>query len=309
MTTTPPTYKPPSNPSTIQQDSLPLLRVEGEDRSASATSLLSYQSLQIPGKLLDSDYSTLGTWLAGGAVAVLALLAASTLALGTWFLMEVSQLFGYVFVFVLTFLVSSGAYMWWFTWMREPVSMDRRRVVQSYAVCCLSELAAAVGNLVVDLGPMESLPIDPSFYCIHAVSLLALFSGVVHEKGLAAIFSREVTSFVALTMVLHASTFCLFKSFLPELLYCQIPYVACFFALSLGLLLVKYHPNLSLATLRRIVRTSLQHGHNQMLPPGFTRRMSTISVLSNMSSVYPRNSVTSQSSGGGMVCACACMSE
>ena len=302
MTTTPPTYKPPSNPSTIQQDSLPLLRVEEEDRSVSTTSMISQQSLHVvntPGKLLDNEYSTLGTWLAGGAVALLVLLAASTLVFGSWLLMEVSQLFGYIFIFVFAFLVSSGSYMWWFTWMREPVAMNTNRVIQLYAICCLSELVAVTGSMVVDLGPIEYLPVDLSFYSVLIVSLMALFSGTIHEKGLAAMLSAEVTSFVALTAVLHVSTFCLFESFLPEILYCQIPYMGCFFTFSLGLVLVKYHPNLSLATLRRIVRTSIQHSNANMLPTGFNRRMSTISLMSNLSSVYPRNSVTSQSSLSG----------
>ena len=243
----------------------------------------------------DESVISLPNWFIKVSLILASLMAFTVNLFGHGPLFRLTQCLGFILVLVFSFLVLFTAFLWWASFVEHQLNFDTVRIIKLYCVCCLSELIAALSNYVVDLGMLEHFPIDIAFYSVFALSVFSLFSGIVHSRGIAAMFSHETTTFVLLLLLLHYCTSCLFDNIIPTLLYTQLLYCSCLFALSCSLYMTKNHLNLTLSSLKHFIRTSIT-------APGRTiqssRKLSVASVNSTLSSIQPRNSVTSQSSYG-----------
>ena len=276
---------------------VPSLRVETVDRSTSA---MSSSSLATPdknkGNVLDSVYSPIVTSLVKTGIGFMMILALFVVIIGDGLVLQISHVFGFVMLFFVSFIIGCGTYLWWVSWVHERIGITIHCVFTTFLICCVSDLVSAGANRVIDLGPFENLPIDISYYSIFTMSLFSLFASVVHQKGTSAMFSHETCVFVCITVVMHYSTWCLFSGIIPSFIHSQIVYTSCLLAMSVSLLLLKHNPTISLVALRRIIRTSI-HSKKDLVPASYSgRRFSNVSSMSNMSSIRPRNSLTSQSS-------------
>ena len=279
---------------------VPSLRVETFERSTSSLSTQSQTSLaSSKGNVLDSVYSPIATFLVKFSVGLMVLLSLCVMIIGDDMVIYFSQLFGFIMIFVMVFSISCGGYIWWMSWVHETVNLTRHNTLMMLLTFICSEIISTVVNHMIDLSHFDSLPIDLSFYAIHTIGLFCLFACLVHDKGVSAMFAHETCIFVALTIVMHYSTASIFSKILPRFLYCQLVYGSCFLAMCISLVLLKHQPNISLVGLRRMIRTSL-HSKRDPFPASYAgRRFSNASMMSNFSSIRPKNSITDQSSFSG----------
>ena len=274
---------------------IPSLRVEAAERSASSLSTLSRTSSR--GNTLDNVYSPIATLLVKVGVGSMVSLSLFVLMLGDGAIAAFSQLIGFVMIFLAIFAVSCGGYLWWMSWVHDAVKLNIHSSMMLFLACVCSEVISSVANHMIDMG--NSLPGDLSFYTIHTLTLFCLFAGLVHQKGTSAMFSHESCIFVCLTVVMHYTSALIFSRILPSFLYCLIVYGSCFLAMCISLIFLKHQPGISLVGLRRMIRTSI-HSKKDILPPSYAgRRFSNVSLMSNISSIRPKNSVTDQSSLSG----------
>ena len=275
---------------------IPSFQIDNRSSSAlSSTSQISAVSTD-KGQAPNEAYFALVSRAIQVCLAGMIVLALTVQVIGHGPILRIAEILGFMLIFLGSFLISLIVYLWWSSWTRVVIGLDSYRTLKVYCICCLSEFVATLSNYVVDLGPLEHSPIDVAFYGVLTLLLFSLFSSVIHERGVAAMFNHETMFFVSLTVTLHFIMTCLFENILPSFIYSQIVYSSCFLALSICLLLAKYHSYFSMATIGQFVHTSI-HGQKNLLPPTYSgRRFSNVSVLSNMSSVHPRNSLTSQSS-------------
>ena len=270
---------------------IPSVRVDPAERSQSSLSQVSHASGK--GNVLDSVYSPIATMLVKAGVGLMIFLSLLVLVVGDNLILHLSQLFGFIAVFVLAFTVSCGGYLWWMSWVHEAIKLDIHSTLMMLLACAISEVVSTVANHLLDFGQFESLPIDLSFYAVHTTSLFFLFASLVHQRGSAAMFSHETCIFVCLTVVMHYTSASIFSKLLPSFLYCQIVYGSCLLAMCISLILLKHQPSISLVALRRIIRTSI-HSKRDVMPASYSgRRFSNASLMSSMSSIRPKTSVSS----------------
>ena len=231
--------------------------------------------------------------LGKGGIGFLLVTAAVSYLLGGSWLAGLSQLLGFIFIFFLAFCLCCGLFVWWGVWGRERVGLTRNKIVVVYGICTASQLITLVLDQIIDLGPLEFLPMNLSFYAIFGLSLLSLFSVCVHHKGVAAMFSNESSMFTGLVVLLNICMAALFDHTLYQLLYGQLVHASCFFGLGLSLVPLNMRLRYSFSRLQRFFsgRDSTS-GPNLRVPSRFAGRK-----ISNISD-YPKHSVSSQSSIG-----------
>lgn len=271
---------------------LPSLRID--DRSTSSLSHFSDKATaeETPAGLV------VPSWFIKGSLSFVILMALTVQIFGHALFLSFTELLGFMFVVMISFLVLVSAYLWWISSTGNTLVLDRQRAIKTYGACCVCEVIASLSNYVVDLGVFEHSPIDIAFYSVFALSMFSIFSGAVHPKGIAAMFSHETTSFVVLTIILHYCISCLFHAMLPSLLFSQLLYCSCLFSLSFWLYVTASNIHFSLSSIQRLLRNSITATSRTTQSSYQPRKLSTISVNS---SVLPRTSLTSQSSFGASV--------
>ncbi len=279
---------------------IPSLRVEAAERSASSLSTTSQISMSsTKGNVLDNVYSPIATFLVKTGLGLMVGMSLIVLLIGDDLIVYISQIFGFMLIFVMVFAASCGGYLWWMSWVHEAVNLNIHSTIMLLVTCLGSEVISSLVGRMVDVGNFESLPIDVSFYAVHTVTLFCLFAGLVHQKGTSAIFAHETCIFVSLTVVLHYASASVFSKVLPSFLCCQIVYGSCLLAMCISLVLLKNQPSISLVAVRRLIRTSM-HSKKDSMPASYAgRRFSNVSLMSNVSSIRPKNSITDQSSFSG----------
>lgn len=271
---------------------IPNLRIE--DRSGSALSSIS------GGSVHDSP-TALPKWLVKALIIAMILIAVITQLLGQSVLFKITELMGFVLLFVGAFLLIAAIYYWWGMFAKDLIGINTSNVIKIYTVSCVSEVIATLSNYVVDLGlVLEASPIDIAFYFVFSLSLFSLFSSLIHRNGVASMFSQETTAYVGLTLISHYTLSSVFSDVLPSFLYSQLVYTSCLFALSISLLVVKYPKYFTLGAFRRFIRVSVTRGGGggaTLLGGVGGRRFSTVSLASSSNAPH-RSSLTSQSSRG-----------
>lgn len=289
---------------------IPSLRVEAVgERSFSSLSTLSTSSqtslsgTSSKGNVLNDAYSPFATFCVNTSVGILFMLAFLVILLGENTILYLYQFTGFVMIFVMVFVVSYGGYLWLISWVNETLDMSTKTIFTFVIGCVASEgLSWFAYRLAAssDIGIPWSLP----FYTVHSGAMLAVFVCILHQKGIDALVSYESGAFVCLTIVLHYISWSLFSLVLPRLFYSMLVYGSCSFALCSARILLKYLPAISIVGLKRVIKQNL-YSKKDVVPPSYAgRRYSNASVMSNVSSVRPRNSITDQSSYSGYQVQC-----
>lgn len=158
--------------------------------------------------------------MAKGGVTAVALVGIATALLGRAPLMAASELFGFTFMFLATFSVGGGLFLWWGSWGRDYVKLGVRKVLGLYLMCCISDalacLVVAYSNLGIRFADILFLEHAGYFLCL-TVFLFVGFALFAHRDGLNALFSQEVCLFVGTVMVLNFSATYIFGQLLPRL--------------------------------------------------------------------------------------------
>ena len=296
----------------------PLVRVETvNEEDAASSSQATSPAAGHGGMTLNPEGSRMGVRMAKGGVTAVALVGIGTALLGRAPLMAASQLFGFIFMFLATFSVCSGLFLWWGSWGRDHVHLGVRKVLGLYAMCCVSDafVCLVISYTELRIPIAETLLLDHAGYFLLLTAILFLgFALFAHRDGLNAMFSQEVYLFVGTVMVLNFSATCIFNQLLPSLLLSQFVYVSLLFGLTLSLLGDRY-PQLSLGFLYQLLR---QYDPKMLTKSG--RRLSASSLAStNSSALMKRMSYSSVSSMATMsslqpsvswkssVCVCVCV--
>ena len=269
----------------------PMVRVETDDaHSESSTGLTSDEY----GKMLNPEAYTFGSVLAKVALTVLILLGLVTSCAGRTFLMAVSQLFGFTFIFTVTFVVCSGLYLWWGAWNGNTVQLSVKKVITLYVICCSCDFLARALASFASIPVADSLPIAGSYFIFLLTNLFVTFSLFAHKDGLNAMFSKETSMFVGLTLLLNFSSTCLFGEIIPSILLSQLVYGGILLGLSLSLMAHRF-PHLSLSAVYRVFNQHESSYRNSLAPPT-GRRLSKTSMGSMGSAVPSARSRASLSS-------------
>lgn len=227
-------------------------------------------------------------------VGLLVTIAAVSYVLGGRCLSGLSQLVGLMFIFSLVFCLCCGLFVWWGLWGREKVGLTRNKVLIVYGICTASQLISLVLDQIIDLGPLEFLPMNLSFYAIFGLSLLSLFSVCIHDKGVAAMFSNESSMFTGLVVLLNICTAALFDHTLYQLIYGQLVHMSCFLGLGLSLTSTNVRLSRHFSRLKSFIAGSDLNQNLKLPRLGPGRKVSNISDAPS----FPRHSVSSQSSVG-----------
>ena len=217
----------------VGPDGIPSVRVEDNSNRSDARAGLAGP--------ISANISRIMAVLGKGGIGFLLVIAAVSYLLGGSWLAGLSQLLGFMFIFSLAFCLCCGLFVWWGVWGRGKVGLTRNKIVVVYGICTASQLITLVLDQIIDLGPLEFLPMNLSFYAIFGLSLLSLFSVCVHDKGVAAVFSNESSMFTGLVVLLNICMAALFDHTLYQLMYGQLVHTSCFFGLSLSLLPMNTH--------------------------------------------------------------------
>lgn len=288
----------------VAQD-IPSLRVEaaGGERSFSSLSTSSQTSLTGSlaggkGNVLNDAYSPLATFCVNTSVGLLFMLSFVVLLLGQSTIMYLYQFTGFVITFMMVFIISFSGYLWLISWVNETLDMNTGTIIRFILGCTMSEGFSWLAYSAV-ISSNIPIPWSVPFYAVHSAAMLLIFVCVLHQKGMEAVLSYETCAFVCLTIVLHYISWSLFSSVLPRLFYSMLVYGSCSLALCSARIILKYLPSISIVGLKRIIKQNLS-SRKEVLPPSYAgRRFSNASIMSNVSSVRPRNSITDQSSFSG----------
>ena len=194
--------------------------------------------------IFNSRMSAVGGLLAKGTLGSFMTIAAVTSLCGKASLEGVSQLFGFMLMLTVTFIVCTGCFYWWGGCTQEKTKLSIRKVLSVFFICLSSDIISRLICLFTAFPPSSHLPANIFYFISLAMFLLVAFSVLIHEDGLNAMFSHESVLFVVCTLILNISTLCLFSSVLPQIILSQIVNVGVLLGLSLSLAGYRF-PNIS----------------------------------------------------------------
>lgn len=187
------------------------------------------------GSIVGNRFEALGGMLAKGALGSLTVAGAMVSVTGKASLEFASQLFGFMLLLVLTFVVCAGTFYWWGGTSRGQVNLTVKKVLSIYFLCVSSDVLARLISVFTAIPSTSHIPADTSYFISLAALLLFIISLLVHKEGLNAMFSRESIFFVVCTIVLNFSSTCLFQDVLPRFILPQMVYVGALLGLSVSL--------------------------------------------------------------------------
>lgn len=281
----------------VQQTSKgPIVRVESEDTQSEASAMTGTSD----GQVLNPEASSFSTYLAQVCLAVFVVVGALAGLGGRELLVGASQLFGFMFLFLCSFVVCSGLFMWWGVWNKNTINLNVKKVIIVYSICTTSDLIGRLVTTYASIPAADSLPFNTSYYVFLATLLFATFALFAHRDGLNGMFSQEVCLFVGLSCTLNFTSWCLFGDIVPGVLLPQLVYMSIMMGLTLSLVGYRF-PHISLSAIYWALTnpSALQRSHRRVssLRPSTlsTRKMSALSDVS--SGIRPKtNSHSSMSS-------------
>ncbi len=269
----------------------PKVRVEMED-GTTIDPLANSRS----GMVLNPEAAAFGSLVAKVCVGVLSAFALGVSLVNKTTLMAASQLFGFMFMFVVIFAVSVGLYLWWSTSNRETVPLTIKSLSYLYMSSILSSLVSQVLSSYAAIPIASSLPQEASYFVFLSTMLFISVSLLVHRDSLNGMFSQEACIFVGLSLVLDFIAMCLFGDILPALIYTKLAPCSMLMGASLSLA-GNIFPNLSPSAMYRVLRQSqVQQQQRPASSVGYLGRPKRASEMSMDSSLFPRTSVSSASS-------------
>lgn len=229
----------------VQQTSKgPIVRVESEDNQSEASSgMISGHG---DGQVLNPEATNLGNYLAQACLFVFIVVGALVGVGGRELLVGASQVFGFMFLFLCSFVVCSGLFLWWGTWNKDAINLNVKKVMVVYTICTTSDLLGRLITMYAAIPAADSLPFNTSYYIFLATLLFANFALFAHRDGLNGMFSTEACLFVALSCILNFTSWCLFGDIVPTLLLPQLVYTSLLMGLTLSLVGDRF-PHVSLS--------------------------------------------------------------
>ena len=254
-----------------------------------------------PAESVGRRFDAVGGVLAKGALGSLTLAGALVSIVGKASLEAASQLFGFMLLMVLTFIVSTGSFYWWGGNSKNKVSFSVRKVTSIYLLCVSSEIVARIIAVFTSVPATSGILGDAGYFISLAVILLVVFSLFVHKEGLNAMFSWETVSFVLSTVFLNFSASCLFQTVLPAFVVPHMIYAAALLGLSIYLAGYRF-PKISPSRLYWMlsdnrparpvvhVQSTIPSSRDESMPSRKDSLSSTVSKRVSMSSVSSMNS-------------------
>ena len=280
----------------VQQTSKgPIVRVESEDNQSEASAMTSTSD----GQILNPEATNLSNYLAQACLCLFIVVGALVGVGGRELLVGASQVFGFMFLFLCSFVVCSGLYLWWGAWNKDTINLNVKKVLVVYTICTTSDLLSRLVTTYAAIPAADSLPFNTSYYIFLATLLFANFALFAHRDGLNGMFSQEACLFVALSCILNFTSWCLFGDIVPTFLLPQLVYVSVMMGLTLSLVGHRF-PHLSLSAVYWALSNPSAHQRSQRRMSGLrpsshsTRKTSAISDVS--SSIRQKTSHSSLSS-------------
>ncbi len=272
----------------------PKVRVEMED-GTTIDPLANSRS----GMVLNPEAAAFGSLIAKVCIGVLSTFALIVSLVNKTTLMAASQLFGFMFMFVVAFAVSVGLYLWWSMSNRETVPLTTKTLSYLYTSSILSSLVSQGLSSYAAIPIASSLPQEASYFIFLSTMLFISVSLLVHRDSLNGMFSQETCIFVGLSIVLDFIAMCLFGDILPAVIYTKLAPCSMLMGTSLSLARDIF-PNLSPSAMYRILRQSqVAQQHRPASSVGYLgkpKESKRTSEMSMESSLFPRTSVSSNSS-------------
>lgn len=269
----------------------PVVRVESEDNQSEASAATNTSD----GQILNPEASKFSNYVAEGGLGLFILVGLLVGLGGRDFLVGASQLFGFMFLFLLAFVVCSGLYLWWGAWNKDSINLNVKKVLVIYSICTFSDLVGRLITTYAAIPAADSLPFNTSYYIFLATLLFANFALFAHRDGLNGMFSQEAVLFVALSCVLNFTSWCLFGDVVPGVVLPQLVYTGVLMGLTLSLVGYRF-PHLSLSAIYWALSNPSAHSRSHRvssLRPS-TRKASAISdASSNMRQKTSHSSVSS----------------
>ena len=280
----------------VQQTSKgPIVRVESEDNQSEVSAMTSASD----GQILNPETNSLGNYLAQGCLVLFIVVGALVGLGGRDFLVGATQLFGFMFLFLCSFVVCSGVYLWWGACNKDSIDLNVKKVIIVYSICTTSDLLGRLVTMYAAIPAADSLPFNTSYYIFLATLLFASFALFAHRDGLNGMFSQEACLFVGLSCVLNFTSWCLFGDIVPGLLLPQLVYTSVMMGLTLSLVGYRF-PHVSLSAVYWALANPSSHSRpprrvSALRPSSHsTRKMSAVSDTS--SSIRQKTSHSSVSS-------------
>ncbi len=213
-----------------------------------------------PSAIMDTtgrSMNALGGYVAKVTLGGLTLAGVLASLCGKASLEALSQLFGFLVMFLGIFIACVGCFYWWGTTNKLNIHLSVRKVVSIYCLGICGDTVSRLISIFTAVPPTSPIPADASYFISLATILLFGFSLLVHRDGLNAMFSQESVLFVACTMALNFSATCLFRNLLPLFLIPHVVYVGLMLGMSFSLVNYRF-PSLSLSRIYRILNQTGQ---------------------------------------------------
>ena len=284
----------------VQQTSKgPIVRVESEDNQSEASGFTTSTTLGGDGQVLNPEATNLSNYVAQACLCLFIVVGALVGVGGRELLVGASQIFGFMFLFLCSFVICSGLFLWWGTWNKDTINLNVRKVMVVYTICTTSDLLGRLITMYAAIPAADSLPFNTSYYIFLATLLFANFALFAHRDGLNGMFSTEACLFVALSCILNFTSWCLFGDIVPTLLLPQLVYISLLMGLTLSLVGDRF-PHVSLSAVYWALSNPSAHLRGHRRGSGLrasthsVRKTSTISDVS--SSMRQKTSHSSLSS-------------
>lgn len=281
----------------VQQTSKgPIVRVESEDNQSEVSGMT---STTIDGQVLNPEATNIGHYLAQACLCLFIVVGVLVGVGGRELLVGASQVFGFMFLFLCSFIVCSGLFLWWGAWNKNSIDLNVKKIMVVYTICTTSDLLGRLITMYAAIPAADSLPFNTSYYIFLATLLFANFALFAHRDGLNGMFSQEACLFVALSCILNFTSWCLFGDVVPTLLLPQLVYISILMGLTLSLVGDRF-PHVSLSAVYWALSNPSANLRGQRRGSGLrpsthsTRKTSTISDVS--SSIRQKTSHSSLSS-------------
>ena len=275
----------------------PMVRVESEDNQSETSAMTSTSD----GQVLNPEANSLGlgNYLAQGCLGLFIVVGALVGLGGRDFLVGASQLFGFMFLFLCSFVVCSGVFLWWGAWNKESIDLNVKKVIVVYSICTVSDLLGRLVTMYAAIPAADSLPFNTSYYIFLATLLFANFALFAHRDGLNGMFSQEACVFVGLSCILNFTSWCLFGDIVPGFLLPQLVYTSVMMGLTLSLVRYRF-PHVSLSAVYWALSNPSSHlrlpRRVSTLRPSSHSTRKTSAVSDTSSSIRQKTSHSSVSS-------------
>ena len=186
------------------------------------------------GRVLSPEARRFGNLLAQGTVAGVVFAGVMFNLIGYSGLLSLFHLFGFALTYSGMFVVCCGLFVWWRrSQCPSHCDLGPTRTLTLYVLCTVLDMAALLLTRHPAIVALTMFPSQMAYFLLLGTSLLVVVALVAQRGGLGAVFARDSLVFVALVVVLHFSTSCLFHQVLPAVLLPQLVYVSVLAGLTL----------------------------------------------------------------------------